>query len=64
MSLMFFKILGGETGKVTSKRATFPQNMCHMDPSLIGSSHVVEFANNRSVKYQQAHAVTLSGDSF
>lgn len=35
-----------------------------MDPSLIGSSHVVEFANNRSVKYQQAHAVTLSGDSF
>lgn len=49
---------------VTSTRATFPQNMCHMDPSLIGSSHVVEFANNRSVKYQQAHAVTLSGDSF
>lgn len=38
--------------------------MCHMDPSLSGLSHVVEFANNRSVKYQQAHAVTLSGDSF
>lgn len=63
MSLMFFKILGGKQERLQAKEQHFHKT-CHMDPSLIGSSHVVEFANNRSVKYQQAHAVTLSGDSF